>query len=87
MKPIWPGKKQKTSQVAKVTNETGRQGKCELRGGGGRGRSGRRRPDGLEQAGGDGRAGDRTIYPGWVGRAGRMLRGARHSPPFVPVFI
>ena len=34
MKPIWPGKKQKTSQVAKVTNETGRQGKCELRGAG-----------------------------------------------------
>ena len=34
MKPIWPGKKQKTSQVAKVTNETGRQGKSELWGAG-----------------------------------------------------
>lgn len=56
-------------------------------GGGGGEQSGRRSPDGLEQAGGDGRTGDRTIYPGWVGRAGRMLRGARHSPPFVPVFI
>ena len=46
-----------------------------------------RSPVGLDQAGGDARTGDGTIYPAWEGRAGRTFRRARDSPPFVPVFI